>query len=482
MSNDSDIFLLYNLPHDGTFKILKVEIDANIKYIHIARDPVPTFCPSCGFRMHSKGINKRKINHPVMQDTTHVYLILHQRRWKCTGCGSEINESFSFVDRYAHSSNLVFYYVCEAMKDLSRSTASIARQFNMSDTQVHDIFTAHVDMPALPLSEVISIDEVFLDIDSSCRYALVIMDFINGEIIDILHNRWENTVERYFLSIPFEQRKKVKYIISDAYKPYMLYPEKYFPNSHSVLDSFHVIKYLNGMINSYVNAVMKKYKEIDRKRLEQKNHDTNSDHKTIKDSKEVVLLRDYRWVLLKKQDEISYSVNNFYSSKLLEVTSTHRIIMDFLSLDKNFPKIRDLKEEYIRFNDHTYDNLDSIEDDLDCLIKKFRAADLDMFRVFADYLSENKSAIIQSFTLIKVHRKSQKNIAEYYSRLSNGPMESFNRKPKDYKRVSRGFSNFDYTRNRILWATRKERPYLGRPKTKDQVHSYRGKKRGKYKK
>lgn len=210
----------------------------------------------------------------------------------------------------------------------------------------------------------------------------------------------------------------------------MLYPEKYFPNSHSVLDSFHVIKYLNGMINSYVNAVMKKYKEIDRKRLEQKNHDTNSDHKTIKDSKEVVLLRDYRWVLLKKQDEISYSVNSFYSSKLLEVTSTHRIIMDFLSLDKNFPKIRDLKEEYIRFNDHTYDNLDSIEDDLDCLIKKSRAADLDMFRIFADYLSENKSAIIQSFTLIKVHRKSQKNIAEYYSRLSNGPMESFNRKPK----------------------------------------------------
>lgn len=86
------------------------------------------------------------------------------------------------------------------------------------------------------------------------------MDFINGEIIDILHNRWENTAERYFLSIPFEQRKKVKYIISDAYKPYMLYPEKYFPNSHSVLDSFHVIKYLNGMINSYVNAVMKKYR------------------------------------------------------------------------------------------------------------------------------------------------------------------------------------------------------------------------------
>ena len=127
--------------------------------------------------------------------------------------------------------------------------------------------------------------------------------------------------------------------------------------------------------------------------------------------------------------------------------------------------IINLKEEYIRFNDHAYDDLDVIEDDLDVLIKKFRAANLDMFKVFADYLCENKTAIIQSFTLIKVHRKNQKNIDEYYSRLSNGPMESFNRKHKDNKRVSRGFSNFDYTRNRILWVTRKEQPYLGSPKS-----------------
>ncbi|MEE0396121.1 hypothetical protein [Holdemanella biformis] len=30
-------------------------------------------------------------------------------------------------------------------------------------------------------------------------------------------------------------------------------------------------------------------------------------------------------------------------------------------------------------------------------------------------------------------------------------MESFNRKPKDLKRDSRGFSDFNYTRYRILW-------------------------------
>ena len=52
-------------------------------------------------------------------------------------------------------------------------------------------------------------------------------------------------------------------------------------------------------------------------------------------------------------------------------------------------------------------------------------------------------------------------------------MESFNRKPKDYKRNTRGSSNFDYTRNRILWSTRVNPPILGIPKTHDQIHSYR---------
>lgn len=59
----------------------------------------------------------------------------------------------------------------------------------------------NVDMPALPLSEVISVDEVFLDINSTSRYALVIMDFISGEIIDILHNRWENTAENVIILV-----------------------------------------------------------------------------------------------------------------------------------------------------------------------------------------------------------------------------------------------------------------------------------------
>lgn len=42
--------------------------------------------------------------------------------------------------------------------------------------------------------------------------------------------------------------------------------------------------------------------------------------------------------------------------------------------------------------------------------------------------------------------------------------ESFNNIPKDYKHISNGVSNFEYTRNRILWSTRKNPSILGVPK------------------
>lgn len=42
----------------------------------------------------------------------------------------------------------------------------------------------------------------------------------------------------------------------------------------------------------------------------------------------------------------------------------------------------------------------------------------------------------------------------YDSRLSNGPIESINRKVKDLKRLGLGFRNFEHFRNRFLYATR----------------------------
>lgn len=59
------------------------------------------------------------------------------------------------------------------------------------------------------------------------------------------------------------------------------------------MDSFHVVKYLLGLINNYINSVMKAYKARELERLEKLNHDTNRDNKTIQESQEVAVLSQF---------------------------------------------------------------------------------------------------------------------------------------------------------------------------------------------
>lgn len=54
-------------------------------------------------------------------------------------------------------------------------------------------------------------------------------------------------------------------------------------------------------------------------------------------------------------------------------------------------------------------------------------------------------------------------------RLSNRPIEGFNRKPKDLKRDSRGLDNFDYVKNRLIWNSRDDEPILAIPKTYSEI-------------
>lgn len=92
---DSDIYIS-DIKIEGTKKIITVETHPSIH-----------FCPQCDFRMHSRGVKQRKINHPILQDTYECVLLLKQRRWKCTNplCNYSFNESFNFVGKRKRNTN-----------------------------------------------------------------------------------------------------------------------------------------------------------------------------------------------------------------------------------------------------------------------------------------------------------------------------------------------------------------------------------------
>ena len=53
---------------DSEVIIKDIRIQGQTKTIVLTTVPVAHFCPSCGFKMHSRGTKDRTINHPILQD------------------------------------------------------------------------------------------------------------------------------------------------------------------------------------------------------------------------------------------------------------------------------------------------------------------------------------------------------------------------------------------------------------------------------
>ena len=438
---DSDIFIS-DISIQGTAKFLTLETKL---YAH--------HCPSCGFKMHSRGIKKRIVKHPILQDNYELVLILKQHRWRCTNpeCRYDISDTFKFVNKRRRTTNATDMLIVYAYRDLMETSTSIAARFHVSDTYVHEVFDRYVKMDRLPLTDAICIDEVFLDMDEHCKYALVIQDFHTGDPIDLLRSRRVNVTEPYFVSLPTAEKNSVKYLISDMYNQYISYVDKYFPNAVSVIDSFHVIQWIIRMIDNYIRQLLKKYRQRDRELAEALSREEQRPL-SLPLSDEVYLLQKYRWLILSNHSNITYHSDPRMDSHFRCLMNTYDYEDALFRLDPKLRDFRDLKEKYIQFNNRNAGKPFEARKELDELIPIYQTSEYEIFRNFGDLLEKYQDYIINSFIMVEKHGYGK----VYESRLSNGPIESINRKVKDLKRLGRGFRNFEHFRNRFLYATRQE--------------------------
>lgn len=436
---------------DSEIIISDISIQGQIKTITIETFPAAHFCPSCGFKMHSRGVKERTINHPILQDNYSLKLILKQRRWRCTNpeCRYDCSESFKFVSKQKRSTNATDMLIVDAYKNLMDTSTTIASRFNVSDTYAHSVFDKYVKLDRLELTDAISVDEVHLELDDHCKYALVIQDFHTGDPIDLLRSRRTEVTEPYFAAIPKEERNNVKYLISDMYNPYLAYVGKYFPNAVSVVDSFHVIQWITRAIDNYIRNLLKEFKQRDRERQEKLSEEKGYEV-SLPLSDEVYLLQKYRWLILSNQSNIRYHTEPRMDPHFRRLMNTFDYEYALFKIDSKLEDYRDLKELYVRFNERNGGNPITAASELEELIIKYRDSKYSIFREFASLLEKFKNPIINSFIMVEKIGNGQ----IYNSRLSNGPIESINRKVKDLKRAGRGYKNFEHFRNRFLYATR----------------------------
>lgn len=466
---DLDAFDIIHLPSDDGQIILQIEHKPTVKT-----------CPLCGFRMHSKGIYTRTVRHPLLVDNRIFTFKLRQRKWLCQNpdCCHFETDSFPFIGKSRRITDYVDFLIVQEFRDFNLSAVQIAEKYKVSDTYALSVFDRYVDLPRLKLPSALCVDEVHMNIDKY-KYALILQDFASGEPVDIVISRRKEITEPYFASIPKEERFSVKYIISDMYAPYQKYVDTYFPKAIPVIDAFHVIKMINHKLNIYLNRVRKKYKDRDIRLLEEKQK-SSSKKLVLHESRKLYLLRTKKWLILSNQDKINYNAPPFrdwrFNNTLMTVSDYERALFD---LDPDLEILRNLKEKYITFNNQYSGNPDGARTAIDEVIQLYRDCGYPMFEEVAEALTQYKSAIINSFILLS---RKDRNGHTFKARLSNGPMESLNRIPKDMKRHARGYTSFAHIRNRFLFSTRENAPILASPKKSEDVKNITGKTRGSYRK
>ena len=473
----NDIINILRL-EDESVNVIDITITGDTRTISLEKKLEPVYCPSCSCRMYSRGKKIRTVNHPIFQDGLKTILKVYQRRWRCNMCGVSFAETFPFIDKYKHSTNITDFLIINDMKDLTHSVSDIASKFNVSDTYVHQTFDRYVDMKRLPLTEAICIDEVHTETVSYSKYSMIILDFITGQPIDILPSRQKRDTSEYFAAISLSERRKVKYLITDMYNPYLAFAETYFPNAVCTIDSYHVIQWILHRINLLLIKLTKIFKERDEQFVE----DRKKEHKPVIEgwkSDEVYLLQKHRWVMLKNVDNIQYNAPSHRDRHFGYNMDAYRYENLFFKIHPDLREIRDLKEKYIHFNKRNVGNPKRASIELEELISFYRSTEYSFFHNFADLLEKYKAEIINSFIAIQKYDSDEPQV---FNRLSSGLIESFNRKPKDMKRNARGYRNFSHMRNRLLFATRDDPPILGVPKSAEAAHNYTGIKRGPYNK
>lgn len=289
-----------------------------------------------------------------------------------------------------------------------------------------------------------------------CKYAMLIQDFRTSEPIDLLPSRRNNYTEAYFNNIPLEERLKVKYLISDMYAPYLSMVDKFFPNAVSVVDSFHVIQWINHQLEQYLRSLLSKYRKRDRE-IERKKSEEKGKPIRLPKSPEVHLLEHYKWVLLRNTENIEYHSELVMDKFFHRYMNTYDYEYEFFKIKPCLEAFRDLKELYIDFNNRNAGNPIRANEEIDVIIDTYECCGYKIFEDFAELLKNKRQPIINSFIMVEKVCENETRL----SRLSNGPIESINRKIKDLKRNGRGWRNFEHFRNRFLFANRNNPVFNG---------------------
>ena len=215
--------------------ITSVENISDQLHIYIELPRSKHICPCCGAatdRVHDYRMQIVK-DIPLARDT---FLHLRKRRYRCS-CGKRFFENNTFLPRYYRVTSRLFAEIIFAFKKVV-SAKEIGCRFNVSAVTAIRYFN-YFNKKLTTLPEVISLDE-FKGNSGGQKYNSIIVDPKEKVVLDILPNRFESDLVKYFSQ--FSNKNNVKYFVCDMNPHFREVARICFPQATIVADKYHVIR------------------------------------------------------------------------------------------------------------------------------------------------------------------------------------------------------------------------------------------------
>lgn len=377
--------------------VKKVRYKKNFVKIHIEMPIKEQTCPHC----KSKTTKIKDYRYQLIKDIPirfkTTYLYYRKRRYQCKHCGKTFYEYNSFLPKRSRKTTRVTEFIVDRLRT-KQSMKDISKDANVSITTVARVLPP-LAISAKHLPEVLCIDE-FKGNTGNYKYQVSLMDGKTRKPIDIIECRYKSHLFDYFNKFSLEERKKVKVVVSDLWKPYKDLANIYFPNSIVVADKFHYVRYATEAL------------DIVRKQIQSKL--SRSERKYFKHSRKLLLSKYENLKTDKQKEELNYILIN-YSEDLRTVYREKEELLKIVQMDNSNEAI-DMLNKWVKRN---------LESDISAL----RSCS----KTYFNWIVEIRNSLTVPY--------------------SNGPMEGYNNKIKTLKRVSFGFRSFTNFKARILLMT-----------------------------
>ena len=215
--------------------IKNVENISNQLHIYIELPRSEHVCPVCGAvtdRVHDYRWQTVK-DVPLARDT---FLHLRKRRYRCA-CGKRFFEKNTFLPRYYRVTSRLVSEIIYAFKN-TISAKEIGCRYNVSGVTAMRYFSLF-SKKLTQLPEVISLDE-FKGNSGGQKYNSIIVDPKDHKVLDVLPNRFESDLVKYFSQ--FSNRNQVKYFVCDMNPHFRQVAKICFPKAKIIADKYHVIR------------------------------------------------------------------------------------------------------------------------------------------------------------------------------------------------------------------------------------------------